>query len=1159
MSKSATKDPHYRKILEALDGPLDPHLFEECAQDLLRDVYPYLVPIPGGDDAGMDGAIADGEGEAYPLVATTDQSPIRNLTRSLDSYSEAGGERRKVVMATSTELSPRQRRNLEERAREQGFTLVQLFEQRALADRFYRCSRWAKELLGVTGRPAALSAVPVSRRPLREDVELIGRSDDLAWLRDTPGDRILVGQPGSGKTFLALQLVREGQALFLTDDDSTNIANAVRDLEPSVIVVDDAHVDLGQLEELHRLRREVHADFEILAITWPGQEDDVAAALGELPSSQIRKLEGLTRREIVEVLHGLGIRLPDDDPHLRHLVAQTANKPGLAVTLGSLWLRGEWGDIVSGRAIRQSLIPTLKRVLEADPVPLLACFALGGAGGVEMEVVREFLELDRNTMHRRTTAASHGGVLTVNRYSRDRQCLVVEPEALRAPLLQEVFFGDGPTLPWRDLLGRVEDRSAAIDGLATAAFRGMEIPRDELRGLVGAAGTARAWEELAYLDEGEARWVLENSPRLKDVANACLERAPRHTVQRLLEEAAQGPTESGNQGHQEWPLQLLREWVQELTDDSVFVEQSLARRRLVIEEALCSVDRDEGRRVALHACFVALTPKLYRTRLAFSNTRAVTRFGLLPVSAVAEVSDLWEQVSSEISEEHYDREVWRQLEEMIRQWAKPKVFSDSELDSGALSEEDFAAYRSIAAQMLEALTPLSKEHPGVAVLLGDLSQSIDLDLALTGDADFELLYSSPPAVDPAQYLEERRKREEKIRAFAEDWRRRPPEDVARQLQEYRREAERFLAPGAGLHHLHVLYRELARLVEVPVVWIGALIKHEVPPDFLAPFLERVLDDGTALDEVIQKCLDHPKYAAAGAIAALQAEDLQPQILNLALAAVFPHDVLDSCIRQALPPATLSRLLLHPRKETSIAAVIGEWIAEPGETIRGEVETEWRRAVLRMGQPLASHLQSLTPCLARIFTAHPDLAAEWLRQRMEQPDPLEQPEHGGLHLAALQALDEDQRTELLTYSEKNHLTKALVPSLVGQSSQLYRELLRQTGDRQLQLEPLAGQAPDDNWAKLARLALTAGHCPAEIAQAAFKPRLMGVGGRVGSVVEHWERYRQGFEHLRDTAEGALREVARFGLQEAEKRIEEGRKQERGFALTGQFRQADSPRP
>ena len=119
-------DPFYRQIVAALEAKdFDPLVFQRCMGDLLRDTFPGLVPIVGGSDAGMDGAIADGQGEPYPLVCTTGEDVIGNLTENLDSHLKEGSPRRRVVLATSQALSPTRRRNLTARAREKGFTLLQ--------------------------------------------------------------------------------------------------------------------------------------------------------------------------------------------------------------------------------------------------------------------------------------------------------------------------------------------------------------------------------------------------------------------------------------------------------------------------------------------------------------------------------------------------------------------------------------------------------------------------------------------------------------------------------------------------------------------------------------------------------------------------------------------------------------------------------------------------------------------------------------------------------------------------------------------------------------------------------------------------------------------------------------------------------------------------
>ena len=60
-----------------------------------------------------------------PLAFTTAKTVIGNLTRSLNSHLCNGGSRRQVVLATSQPLTQRRRHNLEKRAEEKEFVLVQ--------------------------------------------------------------------------------------------------------------------------------------------------------------------------------------------------------------------------------------------------------------------------------------------------------------------------------------------------------------------------------------------------------------------------------------------------------------------------------------------------------------------------------------------------------------------------------------------------------------------------------------------------------------------------------------------------------------------------------------------------------------------------------------------------------------------------------------------------------------------------------------------------------------------------------------------------------------------------------------------------------------------------------------------------------------------------
>src|SRR4051812_31518590 len=202
-------DPLHQQILDRLAGELNPQTFEDCACDLLRDAFPSLVCVRGGHDSGMDGAIPDGEGEAFQLICTVAEDFHRNLAESLDSFVRRGRHPRKVVFATSRDITPEKRFRLEDAARERGFTLVQVVDRRGMAQRLYWSPRWLRELLDLSAVPSALSSIPRSRRP-RLNLNLIGRGAGLEWIRSTPGDLVLAGEPGSGKTFLLTHLIQEG-------------------------------------------------------------------------------------------------------------------------------------------------------------------------------------------------------------------------------------------------------------------------------------------------------------------------------------------------------------------------------------------------------------------------------------------------------------------------------------------------------------------------------------------------------------------------------------------------------------------------------------------------------------------------------------------------------------------------------------------------------------------------------------------------------------------------------------------------------------------------------------------------------------------------------------------------------------------------------------
>jgi hypothetical protein len=204
-------DPLRQQIAESLEGPLDGEAFERCATALLSQRFPNLVPVPGGDDAGFDGALVSIDKPRTPLVCTVSpyKAARKNLQNSLKKVRDSGSKAEVTFFATPRKLTNRQRRALEELADELGFHQLEIFEQEWFQEQLYRDDSRRLEFLGITGRPSVLSRVPLKTRTTIPG-RFVGREEEQTQLRGLSEDIVLWGQPGVGKTALLEHLSKDG-------------------------------------------------------------------------------------------------------------------------------------------------------------------------------------------------------------------------------------------------------------------------------------------------------------------------------------------------------------------------------------------------------------------------------------------------------------------------------------------------------------------------------------------------------------------------------------------------------------------------------------------------------------------------------------------------------------------------------------------------------------------------------------------------------------------------------------------------------------------------------------------------------------------------------------------------------------------------------------
>ncbi len=1124
------KDPFYRQIREALSRRLDGDLFEACASDLLRERFPTLVPVTGGHDGGVDGEIADGEGEPFPLVCTTQKRVIDNLAGSLERIRQTGGRRRKVVVATSRALSPKKRRDLRDRARDLGFTLIQVYEQRAMAALLYRSSRWCQDLLDLPGKPAALSVLPPSlNRPLVE-LELLSRERDGEWLRTTSGDRVVVGGPGVGKTYLLYRLAREGWGLFLASDSEAEIANAIRDQKPEVIIVDDAHADPKRLVRLAGLRREIGARFSIVAATWRGRRDEVAAALN-VPEVRIHVLETLPRQQIQQIFEDLGVEASDQD--LLELVDQASNRPGLATTLAALWLEGDWLPVLRGETLTRDSLSSVRRLVGRDEEGLLAIFGLGGRCGMPVRRVGEKLHVNVLEMRERLALLSAAGVLS----EVGGDCLAVQPRAMRSVLLASVFFPqEGARLvDYRDFLDLAPGYDCGVREIVTTAALGARIPAEEMQGLLRQLDPAdyplrkeaqAAWGTFVRLGKREALWAFEHYPGdFVDIARPGLHSSTEATIQRLLERTEAETSRSQPSYRARPQLEILWSWLHETIPEG----ETLERRRQAIRAARRyaeGAETDDALAVAFRLGCLTLEPTVQSDCIDPTRTGVRTRRRPLPLAQLKQMSGIWRdvlqlfKVTGVVSFSELDSELW--------EWRRLAESRPSE------SEEEERFIRQFVIEVLRDLAPMAAGRIGLSVALDRRAGEIGIELSVDSDPRFDILY--PP-------IEKGLTEEPSLEALVGEWADAGPEEVVDTLLYLAQEARNISAE----HYNRVpeACRMLAAKTHEPGPWFEVLTEKGVPSSWLAPFLERLSALPNFHDRV-RPCLQRESYAEVAIRSILRLPEPSAGLLEAALekAVDFPSAVKGMGMRRELSISVARAVLAHSDAALPLAFAHGEWISETKGEIRPELEELWRQAVLRSTE-IASPNRVESYELTELLGADPDLAYEWLLRLGARASRLDLKIQSAAR-SALRSLASERRRDLLDRLSAGSVLVDYLPQLIDHDVELYRRLLSRETLADFRLRPLQG-LPGANWADLARLALRKGLGPEEVARAAYSGRHLPRGiGR-----EYWRRWDDAFASLNrfGDVDPGWQELIHYGREYALVHVREAERKHRRIERDG----------
>jgi hypothetical protein len=1111
------RDPFYREIIKRLNSPLDGDLFEDCAADLLRAIYPTLVPMRGGNDAGMDGAITNGEGEPFPLVCTTEKDVIGNLRRSLNSYLKNRRQRRKVVLATSQQLTPRRVRNLYDRAAKLGFSLVGVHTQEAIANLLYYSPHWCLELLNLSGTPSALSVVPRTDRPLLGQT-LIGREADLAWLQQGAAGRLLVGQPGSGKTFLLHRWALEGSALFVVSTDRGEIATAIRSTQPPTIIVDDAQLYPGLLTDLKQLRHDMGAEFAILASCWPSDQEMVVSALN-IPASCSRQLELLTRNEIVDVVKTTGLAGPD--ALVQEIVRQAEGRPGLAVTLANLCLQGGIREVALGDALNRALSSFFEHVGGTRVSAILAGFSVGGSAGMPMTLIAEWLDLSLADVRDAVVRLSTSGIV----WDMGQDRLAVHPAALREVLVRDTFFSGAASLPIEPLLPRISSLESTTRTLIGARARGGAVPQKLLVTFLEMLGAGTLWHEFASLGTSEAVWVLENHPEQATiVATPALHYAPEKIIPTLLR-AAVGDRRPLH-ATPEHPLRKIQDWVQGAYPGT---GQVVRRRKALLAAAGEWLRRGDDQEVGLRAIQIALSPR-YEAHTVEPGAEdvVVLHYGYPSFEEVRAIQELWTDVQDTLRA--VELTVWDPVHRIIEDWAYPGRFNVT------ISPEMRQSMRAFAVRILQDIITLAQNRPGILHWVAGVARDIKADIEVPLNPDFEVLY---PEEDRVNWKEAEERQYAAVQQLARDWSTREPIWVVQRIIAIEREAQ---STGiAWPRWTPLICREIAQAVESVGAWIQVLLDVDSTDDMIGPFLSRAANVGEPgwIDWAIA-CLNRSTVKQAAVVVVLtQAhppEDLLAETLPRLEGLADTIKIL--CSRGQVPEHLVKRLLRHPDAQIASAAAIGEWNADPKGSIRASLLDNWRYAVV--------HAVREDYHLGEMLGSDPVAAYAWLEKQLEQRlDDLWRFEKAVQ--SATNALDAGAKREILRRIPAVFEASELVALLIGDDLELYSEVLGDARLARFHLVPLSG-VPEGIWGEKAKRALQVGYSAESIAVATYS-QIKAVEAFFGAESTRWAEWVERFDRLCALEDESLKEIGRVGKGIAQKHREQALLEERHEAVYG----------
>ncbi len=958
--------------------------------------------------------------------------------------------------------------------------------------------------------PPVLSSVSLPNRR-RLSTTLLGRDRELRWLIENKRDTLLVGQPGAGKTELLHSLADTKDAKFLLSDNPDVAVAALVAAPPVVVLLDDAGLRASLILRLRHLRLEQGLDFQIIAVCWPFEKDELQQTL-QISDETVLSLEGLPRPVIAEIIRDVTTakNVMVSDQFIRVVAKQARGKPGLAASLSLATIESSGEALLSGELLLQDLGPFLRRVVGGEGIHLLAAFACGGKMGLPIATVAKQFGKSIVEVSIAAQRIALAGVLE----QTGKETLCVQPSFLRSALIKAAFFPThGVALPWSTCTALIEGAKDPVEGylelVSSRGLAGAAIEDELLRTLAKKLDDLRFWEALAELDRRNCDWVLEAKGAVSaDIKRAALRYHPEAIIPAMLKAAALEKRPLNIIPNAD--MRILQDWTAAGSGGD-----AISRRRTLLDAAIAFLQRNESVPIALEAIRSVFSLNHHETDSDPADPRTIRfRDSLLALQGAREVFDMLKpflEVAKTLPVFP-----WPGIPSIIENWIQTNTRGGSALPA---DYQEFLTNSS--REMVVQLIPLAAGHQAALRWLQSITKKLGINIEqIPVSREFMTFYPEERLDGDWQEREEKQNRE--AIDLANRWQKRPFAEIVWTIREYESQAEDF--GRVWPRKTFIVCERLAELIR-PTDEELLLAIENLPPLAVRPFFEAALTDNRLSRAHVEACLKRPDLT--GVLIEFTLKGHTPDLYE-ALNARLPTwiGLLEGmCLRDEVSEELLQKLLGHEDPSVRFETALYLFRSKSKDGIPKSIFDLWRATVVQGLAESTGRDQGEVPYdLRELLASHPTIGPEVLDKLISSGSEFHGFVAGGMIHLFVGQLEKEEKRKLLHRCK--HLVYSPLPRLlVGSDEDLYRELLSIPELKSFHMDPLSGDPNQGNWVNLAKLALAVGFSHRNIAHAVESSSF----GWTGGLSSYYQEWVKRFERLRQHQDPDMQVIAEEGLK------------------------------